>query len=410
MNRSPTQDLLRIFHAALEAVMGDYAVAQRLANRPIAGPVALVAVGKAAQAMARGARQVLTGQIGRGLVISKPGHLDTEYCKACGWEAIEGGHPLPDAGSLLAGQRLLDLLSQVDQEEKLLFLISGGASSLLEVPAAGVDLAFLRRANDWLLASGLAIQQMNLVRKGLSRVKAGGLLGWLSDRSVRALAISDVPGDDPAVIGSGLLTPDPALAQDLGELELPDWLSVPLRQAMSERPVIETPGPEVEIVANLEMAKTAAARQARESGYPVRQVDAFVAGDATETGRRLAKQLIEDEPGVTIWGGETTVTLPLHPGRGGRNQQLALAAAQVLAGHEDCWLLSAGSDGSDGPTQDAGALVDGGTLERAILEGYDADLALQTADAGSLLEASGDLIHTGPTDTNVMDLMIGLKV
>jgi hydroxypyruvate reductase len=157
------------------------------------------------------------------------------------------------------------------------------------------------------------------------------------------------------------------------------------------------------------MAKHAAAEVGKGLGLAVHFHERFVEGDAAERGRDLARQLVSGPPGLHVWGGETTVHLPERPGRGGRNTHLALAAALELAGRGDCYLLSAGTDGTDGPTEDAGALVDGGTVERASLDGFDAPEALRRADSGSALEASGDLIQTGPTGTNVMDLMLGLR-
>ena len=259
---------------------------------------------------------------------------------------------------------------------------------------------------------------MNLVRKSVSRIKAGGLLGYLADRPVRQLAISDVPGDRPGVIGSGLLTPEPDLARRAGHLELPEWLADWVRRGLAERtnadkPVpATTPGlsPAMELVATLASAKNAALEAARREGLPARLHATFIQGDAAQCGRTLARTLIDSAPGLQIWGGETTVRLPESPGRGGRNQHLALAAAVEMSGRDDCLLLSVGTDGTDGPTDDAGALVDGGTLDRARLAGIDALDCLNRADSGSLLEASGDLIDTGPTGTNVMDLILGLKL
>ncbi|MGD8932735.1 MAG: DUF4147 domain-containing protein [Chromatiales bacterium] len=401
--------MLEIYRQALQAAGGRQAVAAYLKRHPLSGAVRLVAVGKAAQSMAEGAWEVLGEAISHALIVSKYGHVDRESCQNRGWEAVEAGHPLPDLVSLHAGQRLLELLRQ-DDPASLLFLISGGASSLLECPVAGVDPGFLRRANDWLLGSGLGIEEMNWVRKGLSRIKGGGLLQWLRDKPVCALAISDVPGDDPAIIGSGLLVPDASLQAGLQRLALPEWLSGPVLEGLAQRRPVPVPTPRVELVANLGIAKQAAARQARALGYAVRVVDEFIAGDAAQQGRRLAETLLQGDPGVTIWGGETTVRLPPRPGRGGRNQHLALAAAEVLQGQSGVWLLAAGTDGTDGPTEDAGALVDGATGERAVAEGLDPGQALDQADAGSLLEATGDLITTGPTGTGVMDLMIGLKL
>jgi len=407
--RHPRRTLQTLLHRALTAVGGEAAVRRVLEARPIEGPVRIIAVGKAAQAMAEGACGVLGSQIRGGLVISKPGHLAPERLGAYGLETLVGGHPVPTTGSLRAGGRLLDVIAHRD-DAVLLFLISGGASSLAEAPIGGLDLTALERMNRWLLASGLPIDSMNAVRKSVSRIKGGGLLGRLAGRDLRVLAISDVPGDDPGVIGSGLLVPEPHLAERVARLDLPDWLRSWVVLGLQERRGIPDRGPEVEIAANLEMAKRAAATATVDLGLPVRVEQSFVEGDAADRGRDIARTLMKGRAGVRIWGGETTVRLPEHAGRGGRNQHLALAAAIELAGHDDCFLLSAGTDGTDGPTEDAGALVDGGTVERATLDGFDPARCLADADAGSLLASSGDLISTGPTGTNVMDLILGLKL
>jgi hydroxypyruvate reductase len=369
----------------------------------------MISIGKAAQSMAMGAHEQLGEAIEQALVISKYGHLDHHYCQQNGWQTLESAHPVPDEASFKAGESLLGMLSE-PSSTPLLVLISGGASSLVEVPVDGVDLAFLKKTNEWLLGSGLDIVSMNWVRKGLSRIKGGGLLNWLQGRETCLLAISDVPGDIPAAIGSGLLTPEPELQQRIETLALPDWLSAKLEAGAEQRILnfAQDEVPQLHIVANLNAAKSAAAKEAESMGYEVRLVSEFVDGEAAQTGRSMAEQLIAGPPGITIWGGETTVNLPQQPGRGGRNQHLALAAAQVLSGVDGCLLLSAGTDGTDGPTEDAGALVDGESLKR--VEGVcDVEQSLAAADAGTLLEASGDLIITGPTGTNVMDLVVGLK-
>jgi hydroxypyruvate reductase len=400
--------LLAIFQAALAKVEGAAAVASWLRENPIESPLRLVAIGKAAQSMALGAQEVLGDQIESALIITKTDHLDSHACQRLGWEGIEASHPVPDAMSLQAGERLLAFLAE-DAQLPLLILISGGASSLLEVPVKGVDLDFLARANSWLLGSGLDIVQMNRVRKALSRVKGGGLLSAIRGREIYALAISDVPGDAPAAIGSGLLVPEPDLADKVSQVSLPDWLQAAVESGLAERSDGVTEGPEVHIVANLALAKEAAVERASESEHKVFLHQEFLDGEAGETGDQLASLVKAGEPGIHIWGGETTVQLPEQPGRGGRNQHLALSAAVVLSGSDNCYLLAGGTDGTDGPTEDAGALVDGGTLQRIQAEGIDVSQALKAADAGSALEASGDLITTGPTGTNVMDLVIGLK-
>lgn len=404
----PRRLLLEVYGQALAAVDGRICVERALGERGLTGPVRLIAIGKAAGAMAEGACAALGDAIRGGLVISKAGHLDPKRLVRHGLECLTGGHPLPTAESLAAGQRLLAALAETEDAMPL-FLISGGASSLVEVPVAGLGLAELARANRWLLGSGLAIAETNRARKALSRIKGGGLLGWLGGGPARVLMISDVPGDDPAVIGSGLLVPEPDLAARVRALDLPLWLRGWVERGLAERIPAPDKGPEIELVATLAQARRAALDAAIGLGVAAHDHQALVAGDAAERGRDLARVLRSGPAGMHVWGGETTVRLPDAPGRGGRNQHLALAAALELAGRRDCWLLSAGTDGSDGPTEDAGALVDGTTVERATQEGMDARDALRRADSGTLLAATGDLISTGPTGTNVMDLMIGLR-
>ncbi|EGV20348.1 Hydroxypyruvate reductase [Thiocapsa marina 5811] len=401
--------LLDVFAAALRAVEGRAVVGQALVARPPEGPVWICAIGKAAQSMALGACDALGSGLVGGLLITKPGHLDPAPFAGRGIECLLGGHPVPDAGSLAAGQRLLCALGELRSQTEVLFLLSGGASSLVEVPVAGLDLADLRRMNRWLLGSGLPIDAVNRVRKSVSRIKGGGLLSALGDRPTRVLAISDVPGDDPGVIGSGLLVPEVGLAEGIARLDLPAWLSDWVERGLTERGPLPRPGPCVELVATLDTAKAAAAEAGRRAGLAVRVEAQPLEGDAVLAGRRLARALLAGPPGLSIAGGETTLRLPDAPGRGGRNQHLALAAAIELAGHADAALLSAGTDGTDGPTEDAGALVDGATLERIRDAGLDAAHGLRHADSGRLLEASGDLIRTGPTGTNVMDLILGWR-
>jgi hydroxypyruvate reductase len=357
--------------------------------------------------MAWGAHDVLDTNIDQALIISKYGHIDHGWCQQHGWMTHESAHPVPDESSLQAGQTLLDFIAK-DTELPLLFLISGGASSLVEVTIDGMELDDLAQVNRWLLGSGLDILQMNTVRKALSQIKGGGLLTYLDQTEVVGLAISDVPGDDPAAIGSGLLTPDEGLMERLAALPLPPWLEEKLQRVEQQRLAVSQP--KLEIVANLQMAREAAAEHAAGLGYRVSLRDEFLNGDAAAMGKLLAQALLQGPPGVVIWGGETTVNLPPDPGQGGRNQHLALAAARELAGATDCYLLAAGTDGSDGPTEDAGAVVDGGTVARSALHGETPERSLANADSGHLLAVSGDLITTGPTGTNVMDLVIGLKV
>ncbi len=410
LSKNIRDNLLEIFLAALDQVNGRHVVSQYLNSSQYehAAP-AVVAIGKAAQAMMLGAYDAF-GQkpINQGLVITKPGHLDYPTLECIGCKGLEGGHPIPNEQSLAAGYALIEFISQLPVDRPILFLISGGASSLVEVLPDGISLDELSRVNDWLLASGLPIKSVNSVRRKLSKIKGGGLLQFVACRSVDALLISDVQSDDPAVIGSGLLVAPGLIANELEGLVLPDWIQGLITRCDISPPVSQI-NASLQVIANLDMACKAAVNKAEELGYSVVRHDGFLCGDAEVAGKYVARELIEGASGIHIWGGETTVQLPANPGHGGRNQHLALSAAQEIAGYKGLYLLVVGTDGTDGVTDDAGALVDGKTVERAFLEGHDSTDCLCRADAGRLLAASGDLINTGPTDTNVMDLVIGLK-
>ncbi|MES9911697.1 MAG: DUF4147 domain-containing protein [Candidatus Sedimenticola sp. 4PFRAG1] len=399
-------DLLKIYQAAVNAVGGRRAVNAHLQETPLEGDWSLVAIGKAAQSMAQGAEDALGEQLQDGLVITKQGHLDAQWIKTSRFSGVESSHPVPDQRSLDAGHQLVEYLESLPPERRLLFLISGGTSSLVERLNAGVGFEELVRLNDWLLGSGLSITSVNRIRKRISHIKGGGLLGYLGKRKVVGLLISDVPGDDPSIIGSGLLVHDEQKARI--DANLPEWAQ-PLLASGSETEIAPEADVSLAIVANLRTAREAAAEKAGALGYETKVNHAFISADAANSGRRLALEMLDALPGVYIWGGEPTVMLPENPGRGGRNQHLALSAARVIEGTKDTCFLSCGTDGTDGPGEDAGAVVDGGTLGRARKEGFDAEDCLARADSGSLLEASGDLVSTGPTGTNVMDLMIGLK-
>ena len=400
------QNLLSIFNHALQAVNGRQCVATALRESPVSGPVVVIAIGKAAVSMAQGAEDVLGEQITNGLVITKHGHGG-----ACQLPCIEAGHPVPDEKSLQAGQALLDCLARSPEDATFLFLISGGASALVEVLPEGMDADDLARMNDWLLSSGMDIARMNRVRKSVSMIKGGRLAKYLSARPTVGLLISDVIGDDPTVIGSGLLAATAPDIMGLADINLPNWFSslTELADPMPPASAACFDNIDLKVIASLNKACAAAAEKADALGYDVFLHPDLFCCDAESTGVRLSTAVITGAKVLHIWGGETVVELPAQTGQGGRNQHLALSAAINLQGHTDCLLLSAGTDGSDGPSPDAGALVDGESLARGELEGLNARACLQAFDAGSFLEASGDLISTGPTGTNVMDIVLGLK-
>lgn len=408
MISEPRRLLLELYAAALRAVDGRAVVRERLAHYAAAGPVYVVAIGKAAPAMMQGALDALDARLARALVITKQGYAGAGPVDAR-LQVLEAEHPVPGSGSLAAGRALLEFLAALPPQAAVVFLISGGTSALVEVPSPGVEVTQLRAANDWLLASGWDIGRINRVRRALSGIKGGRLAERLQGHAVLNLLISDVPGDEAVTIGSGLLvaprSEDVLSGDDVQAL--PAWLRALLADtppSAAERfSHIRT-----EILCRNRDARAAAIASGRARGLAVHGSDILLQGDAAVTGRDLAAQVLAGPPGLYVWGGETTVRLPPQPGRGGRCQTLALAAAQVLAGSAVA-LLAAGTDGSDGPGEDAGALVDGETIVRGELECFDAHDCLARADAGSFLEASGDLLQTGPTGSNVMDLVLALK-
>lgn len=372
--------LLEIFDAALRAVDGDACVASALRGFD-PGPVASCAIGKAAGAMTRGAHRALGRQIVDSLVITKDGHADPGLARLPNLRVIESAHPVPDARSLEAGEELERWIRGVPADVLLVFLVSGGSSSLVEALAPGVSLETLRALNQRGLAAGWDIGRFNAERGRLSRLKGGGVARLLAGRPALALFISDVPEDDPAVIGSGLLGPDVGREDNVRRI----------------------------VVASNDHATRRAAEAAAEQGLSSSlRADRF-SGEADGVAREFLQALRHGEADVLVWGGESTVTLPARAGRGGRNQHLALCAARGMHAREGLTILAAGTDGTDGPTSDAGAIVDERTIERAEIGGVDVERALRDFDSGLALEASGDLVHTGPTGTNVGDLLIGIR-
>ena len=393
--------LTHLFQAALDEVDGRHRV-QTWCHENTAKFDHCIAIGKAAPAMLQGALDH-NKNLKRALLICPPGHYSRAIRKDKRIEIVESSHPVPDQSSLDAGKTLLRFLVSIPQGEKLLVLISGGTSSLVEVPVEGLSLEQLQQINQHLLASGKNIQQMNAWRKQFSRIKGGGLLEHVQTEHCTQLLISDVQNDDVSVIGSGLLVGSNEQTLD-DDSFLQELLSTIHCKSGQSTDVIES-----HIVAKQQQAMQAACDEAENMGVDCHLHDEFLSGEAEDQGVRIAEWLLTAPAGVHIWGGEITVTLPEKPGTGGRNQQFALAAAQVLDGYNDISLLAAGTDGIDGNTPCAGAVVYGSTLQAAKKLGMDVKQALQKADAGKVLMATEYWLQTGPTNTNVMDLVIAYK-
>lgn len=399
-------DLLAAYRAGIAAVDGRRAVAEHLKARPLsAGAVSVVALGKAAAGMLQGALEVLGPRTERALVVTREGYgagLPTDPRI----RLMESAHPLPDERSIAAGRALVEFIGGLPRDRQLLVLISGGASSLVELPVAGLDAGGLAAINRRLLAEGHDIGTINSVRKALSRIKGGRLARWISPRPTRVLAISDVPGNDPATIGSGLL------AADGGARTVPESLRPLLAPYAALAEPAPTPGDpvlariETDIVADNACARRAAADCLQQRGYAVECSNVFLDGDVETVADTVVRRLGPGADGrAVVWGGEPTVRLPENPGRGGRMQALAATVAWRLRGVGGWALCAAGTDGADGATEHAGAMVDGGTARRAHPHALDACCA--EADTAACLEQAGDVVDTGPTGTNVMDLVIG---
>jgi glycerate-2-kinase len=392
-----------------------------LAGRPYPADTRfrVLAAGKAASAMAASFAAVVGSAVERGLVVTKDGHARP----LAGFELRESGHPLPDERSERAGREALALAAGGDPAEVFVLLLSGGASSLLATPLPGLTRSDLAATTEQLLACGADIGELNCVRKHLLAVSGGRLARACGCARMLVLAISDVPGDDLAVIGSGPCEPDPSSfadalsvvsARGLGAA-LPEAVLRPLESGAAgripESVEPDEPGlPELrsQVVAASADAVTGAIAAAEALGMRAVRLGPVLSGEARQRGREiaaLARSTRPRQPTCLIGSGETTVTL-VGQGRGGRNQELALAAAIGLEGAPSCALLAAGTDGSDGPTDAAGAHCDGGTLARGRAHGLDAADCLARNDSYGFFAREGGLLRTGPTDTNVMDLVL----
>lgn len=427
---SARAELEAVFRAALAAVEGGACVRRvvrcsdgelRIGDRlqPPGARLRLLAAGKAAAPMARAFEQIAGPRLVEGLVVTKDGHgLPLERCRL-----REAGHPVPDARSEQAGREALGLAERAGPDEVLVVLLSGGASALLACPLDGLRLADLRVTTSLLLGAGAAIHELNTVRKHLGDVVGGRLAQQARGARIELLVLSDVPGDRLDVAGSGPCMPDPttfaeawAVVEGRGVAgQLPpavrSHLEAGLRGERAESPKPGHPAfgrVTATILASNRTALEAARRHALGRGWRACLVTGDLAGEARVAGRRLAalgRSLRERRPVLLLAGGETTVRLR-GAGRGGRSQELALAAAIELAQSPGVALLAAGTDGSDGPTDAAGAFADGASVARGQARGVDARSALARNDSHAFFAAEGGLLRTGPTGTNVMDLVL----
>jgi glycerate 2-kinase len=429
LNVPVKEDLREILSASLAAADPEEAVRRFVrieGNAVVAGDrrfeaerVFVLAAGKAAGAMARAAEELFGERVAGGLIVTKHGHEASSEKL----EIIFSAHPEPDEKGVEAARRAEELARSLGEGDLLLALISGGASALLADPAPPIELADLKKLTGALLRSGADIGEINAVRKHVSVLKGGGLARLAAPASTLALLLSDVVGDDPSAIASGLTAPDPTSLDDARRvlerygIELPESVAEHLKNA----PETPKPGdPVFEKVANVvcgsgRHAAEAAVAKARELGYEPMLLSTTITGDARGIASVYAaviREVLESgnplpPPCAVVSGGEATVTVR-GDGTGGPNQEFALALAVEFDGIGGWAALAADTDGNDGPTDAAGGLVDGATADAIRSGGTDPEEALANNDAYAALEAGGALLTTGPTGTNVNDLRVAL--
>lgn len=408
MNQNLWNDADRIVKAAITAVQPDAAVKRALEAMTLSGRVLLVAAGKAAWQMAKAASDCLGDRIENGVVVTKYNHVMGPIAN---FTCFEAGHPVPDENSFKGTQAALDLVSDLSSEDTVLFLLSGGGSALFEKPLVSGE--ELQDITGQLLACGADIVEINTIRKRLSAVKGGRFAQLCWPARVEAVVLSDILGDPLDMIASGPACPDSATAEDARRIERKYHLKMsPTANALLD---VETPktldNVRTRINGSVRELCAAAARVCRELGYePVLLTDQLCC-QAREAGSFLASVLkthaADGKSMAFIAGGETVVKLTGH-GLGGRNQEIALAAAAGISGLRNAAVFSVGSDGTDGPTDAAGGYADGDTCGELAAQGIAVDDVLQDNDAYHALQKTGGLIMTGPTGTNVNDVAVAL--
>jgi glycerate 2-kinase len=430
------QSALKVFRTALAAAQARGAVARHLSlsrrwlraghvRLPLEDfdRIFLIAAGKASHEMAAAVEAIIGSRLTRGIVVTK--HLPRRSRLRTA-QVLEAEHPIPGTGGVRAAAAVRELLRELNARDLLLLAISGGASALLPAPPEPITLVAKQRTTELLLRAGANIREINIVRKHLSMLKGGRLAALGYPATIVGLLLSDVIGDRVDVIGSGLTAPDESTFEDaLAVLEKfglmgqapPAVRDRLLRGARGE--IADTPKPRDPIFANVHnviigsnrLALEAAAREAKRLGYPPIILSSTIEGEAREAARVHAEILREaissgnpaSPPVCLLSGGETTVTVRGR-GRGGRCQEFALTAALAIDGLENAIVLSAGTDGTDGPTDAAGAVATGYTVTRARRLGLDAHTHLAANNSYAFFDPLGDLIRTGPTGTNVMDV------
>lgn len=408
MGASLRKDAETIIADSIREVQPDSAVIRALKETTLNGKIKLVAAGKAAWQMAKAASNYLGERLEQGIVITKYGHVRGELPRI---RCCEAGHPVPDEGSFDAARKALALTENLTKDDTVLFLLSGGGSALFELPLIPAEA--LQDVTRQLLACGADIVEINTLRKRLSAVKGGRFAQHCTPAKVFSIILSDILGDPPDMIASGPTCPDSSTCADA--MEIVRRYDLSLREETKQLLMVETPktlaNAQWMITGSVRELCAAAARSCRKLGYEPFFLTDRLCCQAREAGSVMAS-ILRTHAGdgkklAFLAGGETVVRLT-GSGKGGRNQELALAAAEGISGLSNAALFSVGSDGTDGPTDAAGGFVDGATRQRLLEEGIHIDQVLLNNDAYHALQRTDGLIFTGPTGTNVNDVTVGL--
>ncbi len=404
-----------IIRESIKNVLPHKAVEKALVNKTFTGDIVVVSIGKAAWTMAEAAKKILGPSIKKGIVVTKYDHSQGDID---GFEIIEAGHPVPDENSVLGTTRAIEAVKGLSETDQVIFLVSGGGSALFEKPACGLTLEDIKKVTGDLLKCGANIVEMNTIRKHLSDVKGGKFASLCAPAKVYSIVLSDVIGDRLDSIASGPAYPDSSTVDEA--LNIVKKYNLDFNESILKALNKETPkelgNVETVITGSVSELCRAAAENAKELGYAPYILSSTLECEAGEAGKFVSSIAREvrngtlygiQAPCAIIVGGETTVKIKGN-GLGGRNQELALTAAKGIAGMKDTLIFSLGSDGTDGPTDAAGGMVDGETLDKLSSQGLDIDEILNNNDSYHGLKAVDGLIMTGATGTNVNDVAIVL--
>ncbi|MDF2892130.1 MAG: glycerate kinase [Clostridia bacterium] len=412
MMSSIREDAFKIIEESIKAVLPEDAVIRALDKKTFEGNVVVIAIGKAAWNMAKATQDTLGAKVTKGIVITKYKHSKGPIE---GFEIIEAGHPIPDENSVRGASMALELVRDLSEKDHVILLISGGGSALFEKPMKDVTLEDIMDITDQLLSCGADIVEINSVRKHLSAVKGGRFAEQCGKANIYAVVLSDVIGDRLDSIASGPAYPDSSTSEEA--LNVIKKYKLQISEDLIEVLKIETPknvdNCETVITGSVTALCRAASLAAERLNYRSVFLTSILGCEAKEAGRFMAAIASEIRQGnsdikppcAVIVGGETVVRIS-GTGKGGRNQELALSAAMGIHGLKDVVLFSLGSDGTDGPTEAAGGIVDGETVQRILKTQIEPEVYLDNNDSYHALKASGDLIVTGSTGTNVNDLIV----